>query len=147
MWHKTSNIFKKCTTNYLKSLITRNVRGSVRPIIEKQKIDPGIRKQSALLEGDVELDALEEHLESDFMNVGLSHREHSKEMSKYKVNLQHDIIKQKYFKESYPNFLTWSDKKQIQFLHNSDPEEWSIEKLSEGFPALPATIVVSIFSG
>lgn len=39
-----------------------------------------------------------------------------------------------------PSFLTYTEKDQIKKLHDSDPEEWTPEKLSESFPALPETI-------
>ncbi|XP_014283861.1 neugrin [Halyomorpha halys] len=45
-------------------------------------------------------------------------------------------IERKFFrKEPYPNFLTWSEKEQIRFLYNSDSTTWSLDKLSECFPA------------
>jgi neugrin len=50
------------------------------------------------------------------------------------------IVGKKYFKERTPNFLTYSEKEQIRTLHEKDPEMWTIEKLSESFPADPFTI-------
>ena len=43
-------------------------------------------------------------------------------------------------KETEPSFLTFAEKDQIKSLHESDPHEWTIEKLSESFPALPHMI-------
>lgn len=50
------------------------------------------------------------------------------------------IVRGKYFKEVEPNFLTYVEKDQIRKLHREDPDEWTPERLSESFPALPHTI-------
>jgi len=109
--------------------------------IQPVKRDPGISKQKKIITEtqDVSENDFEE-IESDFMNVHKTHREHVEQMKAWKEKEKLLIVKQKYFKEKYPNFLTWHDKEQIQYLYNHDPEEWSIEKLSEGFPALPDVI-------
>lgn len=112
-----------------------------RKYISKSKKDPGIYKQGKVLNEDPE-DIDFNELESDFMNVHLSHKEHIEQMKQWREKEKYLIVKQKYFKENLPNFLTWHDKEQIRYLHNSDPEEWSIEKLSEGFPALPNVLEV-----
>ncbi|KAK9744479.1 Neugrin [Popillia japonica] len=86
-------------------------------------------------------------LESDFMQAGNVYNEHAEQVAKLKeqekILIEQEkilIVKQKYFKEKYPNFLTWNDKEQIRYLHKTNPDEWTIEKLSDGFPALPETI-------
>ncbi|KAF7267851.1 hypothetical protein GWI33_018978 [Rhynchophorus ferrugineus] len=110
-----------------------------RKYIKPSKKDPGISKQAKVLnECPEDIDFNE--LESDFMNVHLSHKEHVEQMKQWHEKEKYLIVKQKYFKEKFPNFLTWHDKEQIRYLHNSDPEEWSIDKLSDGFPALPEII-------
>ena len=43
-------------------------------------------------------------------------------------------------KEVEPSFLTFAEKEEIKSLHERNPHEWTVEKLSESFPALPATI-------
>nr|XP_031849242.1 uncharacterized protein LOC116434729 [Nomia melanderi]XP_031849244.1 uncharacterized protein LOC116434729 [Nomia melanderi]XP_031849245.1 uncharacterized protein LOC116434729 [Nomia melanderi] len=78
--------------------------------------------------------------ESDFMNVGKSYTMHQREMKKSKERLKQRIVKSKYFKEEEPRFLTFTEKDQIQKLHASNPEEWTPERLSESFPALPEAI-------
>ena len=50
------------------------------------------------------------------------------------------ITRSKYFKDEQPRFITYVEKDQIQNLHESNPKEWTPEKLSESFPALPETI-------
>ena len=39
-----------------------------------------------------------------------------------------------------PDLLTWMEKEMIRFLHKDDPKEWTIERLSESFPATPFVI-------
>ncbi|XP_053981522.1 uncharacterized protein LOC128877905 [Hylaeus volcanicus] len=78
--------------------------------------------------------------ESDFMNVGKSYDMHQREMEKKKEIMKASIVKKKYFKNIQPNFLTFVERDQIQKLHKSDPEEWTPEKLSKSFPALPESI-------
>ncbi|KAK4882735.1 hypothetical protein RN001_006054 [Aquatica leii] len=104
-------------------------------------LNPGIDKRKNLMENDIiDLEEYDFDLESDFMNVGTSYYDHIKEIQHQKEKEQHLIVKQKYFKEKSPNFLSWADKEQILYLNQTDPEEWTIEKLSEGFPALPEVI-------
>lgn len=50
------------------------------------------------------------------------------------------MVKRKYFKSNDPAFVTWTEKQQIQSLHKADNVEWTPERLSESFPALPETI-------
>ncbi|XP_021936285.1 uncharacterized protein LOC110837925 isoform X2 [Zootermopsis nevadensis] len=46
------------------------------------------------------------------------------------------IVGRKYFKpEKGINLLTWSEKEQIRYLHDSDQDTWTVEKLAESFPA------------
>ncbi|XP_030756794.1 neugrin [Sitophilus oryzae] len=109
--------------------------------LKKTKHDPGIRSRSRLLEPSEDIENVDfEELESDFMNVQKSHKDHVEEMKQWREKEKYLIVKQKYFKEKFPNFLTWHDKEQIRYLHNTDSTEWSIEKLSESFPALPDII-------
>jgi hypothetical protein len=54
------------------------------------------------------------------------------------------IVGHKYFRpEKELNLLTWSEKEQIRYLHNSDEDTWTVEKLSESFPASKMTVMVS----
>ncbi|CAK9798969.1 hypothetical protein ANTQUA_LOCUS1803 [Anthophora quadrimaculata] len=50
------------------------------------------------------------------------------------------IVKSRFFNEVEPSFLTHVEKDQIRKLHQSNPDEWTPQKLSESFPALPETI-------
>ena len=112
----------------------------------KRDTDPGISRRKQLLPRleNEEITDFEE-LEADFMEVHKLHEQHEKELAQIKEREKYLIVREKYFKEKSPNFLTWHDKEQIRYLHNTEPEEWTIERLSEGFPALPETIKVGIF--
>lgn len=109
------------------------------------KKDPGIAGRRKLFPDIREPDEMEDFddLESDFSNAHKSHRDHEKELKLMREREKYLIVREKYFKDKWPNFLTWQDKEQIRYLHQTDPEEWTIEKLSEGFPALPEVIQVS----
>lgn len=117
---------------------------SAKRIRRKQIVNPGIRFQAGLIKNDdlAEYEDIEE-MEADFMKIGKTYDQHINEIEVMKENVKHHIVSQKYFKKQMPNFLTWSDKEQIKYLHKTDPEEWTVERLSEAFPALPAIIVVS----
>lgn len=62
------------------------------------------------------------------------------ELAVQKEKLKTKITFSKYLKEVEPSFLTFAEKEEIKSLHERDPNEWSVERLSESFPALPATI-------
>lgn len=117
----------------------------------RKYVDPGIQRRKAAIQYaekdvDLELDETDfDDLETDFMNVDKTHKEHMKELEIRKERLKNQIVKQKYFKTKYPNFLTWNDKEQIKYLHSTNPEEWTIDRLSESFPALPGVIEVFSF--
>ncbi|XP_055550627.1 uncharacterized protein LOC129733084 [Wyeomyia smithii] len=106
--------------------------------------NPGIDRRMNLLNDDQlqtsaeELDHMEE---ADFSQVHKSHRQYEQEVEQYRERLQSWIVGNKYFKTKQLNFLTWSEKEQIRYLHNFDSEEWSIDKLVESFPADRYTIV------
>lgn len=78
--------------------------------------------------------------ESDFMNVGESHKMHEWEIQKNKECLKQQIVNQKYFKKQEPRFLTYAERDLIRKLHESNPEEWTVERLSESFPVLPESV-------
>lgn len=63
-----------------------------------------------------------------------------REMKIKKERLKQQIVIQKYFKEKQPRFLTFAEKELIYKLHQFNPDEWTVERLSESFPALPESI-------
>ncbi|XP_065226412.1 uncharacterized protein LOC135849767 [Planococcus citri] len=47
-------------------------------------------------------------------------------------------IKRKYFMEpKLPNMVLYCEKQDMKLLHENDPENWDVEKLSESFPVTP----------
>lgn len=137
----------KITSTYSSKTVVRYKRNIAKQQYKKRtSLNPGIQRQSQLLRDNESYDTAEvddfESLESDFMNAGDTYREHIQQVERLKEQEKLLIVKQKYFKETFPNFLSWNDKKQIQYLHGSNPDEWTIERLSDGFPALPETIKV-----
>uniref|UniRef100_A0A182TBQ5 Uncharacterized protein n=1 Tax=Anopheles maculatus TaxID=74869 RepID=A0A182TBQ5_9DIPT len=104
--------------------------------------NPGIERRAALLPDDakpVEYANLDDS-EADFHQVHKSHKQFEAEQAQYRDRLQTWIVGNKYFKSKQLNFLTWSEKEQIRYLHSFDPEEWNIDKLTESFPADRYTI-------
>lgn len=100
--------------------------------------NPGVDRQMGLLNDDqlkTDLEELDQIDDVDFSGVAKSHRQYEKETQQYRERLQSWIVGNKYFKTKQLNFLTWSEKEQIRYLHNFDPEEWTIDKLVESFPA------------
>ncbi|CAH2049266.1 unnamed protein product, partial [Iphiclides podalirius] len=75
-----------------------------------------------------------ESSDSNFFNVGGAYDEHLNETLMGKYDLQHKIVKQKYFKDNLPNLLTWSEKEQIRHLATAHPDEWTPERIAESFP-------------
>lgn len=141
------------SNSLIKNCVINSLHYSTKPkrIVYRKKrtyADPGINQRKQLL-GNTPIDELEDidldELESDFMSVHKTHKEYEQELEARKEQERYFMIKQKYFKEKLPNFLTMNDKLQIKYLHNSDPEQWTVEKLAESFPALPHIISVSIF--
>ncbi|XP_015171754.1 PREDICTED: uncharacterized protein LOC107064020 [Polistes dominula] len=82
-----------------------------------------------------------DEFEADFMHADEFHKDYEQEKIKAKQLLKKRIVASKYFtKDKDPNFLTSIEKDQIRKLHESNPEEWTVEVLSKSFPALPETI-------
>jgi hypothetical protein len=79
-------------------------------------------------------------MEPDFMNLNKTHRQHEQEMIRMKDNNHRMMIGRKYFKTKSLNFLTFNEKEQIRDLHEREPDEWTIDQLSQAFPADPLTI-------
>lgn len=61
-------------------------------------------------------------------------------MDRNKEHLKQQIVVQKYFKENEPRFLTLAERELIHKLHDSNPEEWTVQQLSKSFPVLPEGI-------
>lgn len=102
--------------------------------------EPGVNKRLKMFSDDfIESDPeTAESLEPDFFNVGQAHKAFQADEKKFKQNVATRIVGHKYFNEKQINFLTWTEKEQIRML--SQKEEWTVDKLSESFPADPMTI-------
>lgn len=55
-------------------------------------------------------------------------------MNEHREKLGNWVVRDKYFKQKSPNFLTWAEKEQIRYLYEKDTEEWTPERLSDCFP-------------
>ncbi|RUS90229.1 hypothetical protein EGW08_002010 [Elysia chlorotica] len=54
---------------------------------------------------------------------------------KEQAAVKRQTIKKRHFKTApSPNLLTWAAKEQMRFLHRSNPEDWTIDSLTEHFP-------------
>lgn len=111
----------------------------------RRKANPGIGIQTkvfrreGILERNEQLENFDD-LETDFMKVNKTYKEHEREMQDQREKMRLWLVKNKYFKQKQPGFLTYSEKEQIKLLHSRDPEEWTVERLVESFPATPGTI-------
>lgn len=75
------------------------------------------------------------------------HHDYESEMATREERLKYLIVRNKYFKPTdKQNFLTWDEKEQIRDSHKTDPEQWTIEKLAESFPATEEIILKVIRS-
>uniref|UniRef100_A0A1B0CCH6 Uncharacterized protein n=2 Tax=Lutzomyia longipalpis TaxID=7200 RepID=A0A1B0CCH6_LUTLO len=106
--------------------------------------DPGISGRVQMLREEkskmIEPEDVEEDIESDFMNAGDMYQQYKQEESRHREKVAYWITREKYFKQKQLNFLTWSEKEQIRFLHRESPADWPAEKLAESFPADVVTI-------
>lgn len=105
-----------------------------------KRSNPGLGHQVAALEDAAEIIQSDPEgfggLESDLMNAHKTHKQHEYEMMQQKNKIRQFLVKKKYFRDDpLPNLLTYAEKEQIRTLHTRDPEEWSVERLAESFPA------------
>lgn len=113
-----------------------------RKIYDKNSDQAGFRRMRNEM-GDAEpfMDDPEADLDADFNQLSQSHRDHERELAIREEQKKYFMIKKKYFKtEKQPNLLTWAEKEQIRHLHKKDPEEWTIERLAQSFPATEEVI-------
>uniref|UniRef100_A0A8D9AWL4 Neurite outgrowth-associated protein n=1 Tax=Cacopsylla melanoneura TaxID=428564 RepID=A0A8D9AWL4_9HEMI len=119
---------------------------------------PGIEKRKKYLQGWDEAEALghneneaistnidpeEFHaMQADFMNLDESYNSHQKEILLKRKLKERSQMRKKHFKEAkQPKLLTVTDMHQIKVLHEQDPDEWTVDKLSMSFPATPSIII------
>uniref|UniRef100_A0A1I8PP10 Uncharacterized protein n=1 Tax=Stomoxys calcitrans TaxID=35570 RepID=A0A1I8PP10_STOCA len=103
---------------------------------------PGLQRQISVHDEVDVVDEIERNpegfgdLESDLLNVHKTHKRFEQELEDHKDRIRKFVVKSKYFRDAkLPNFLTYAEKQQIKHLHESDSEQWTVEALSESFPA------------
>lgn len=78
------------------------------------------------------------------MKLNNTHRDYEKEVRQMKDFNHTMLVGRKYFKSKSPNFLTFTEKEKIRRLHDEDPNRYTIDHLSQAFPADPHTISIII---
>lgn len=114
---------------------TRNVNVGIEGKLKLSR-NSGLKVDAEELDHD-DLD----EFEAEFTNADQFYDIYEREQHSSKEMCKNHIVANKYFKETKdPNFLTSIEKHKIRELHKNNPEEWTVERLSESFPALPETI-------
>ncbi|XP_043481953.1 uncharacterized protein LOC122511022 [Leptopilina heterotoma] len=138
---KTARLF------YSTKALSVKRRNSLQFLKKRRNANPGIenrlRELSECEDENFDLESLKDDIdyrEPNFDQVGQSYKMHKREMEIRKLNIKTKMTINKFIKEAEPSFLTFAEKEQIKLLHRNNPDEWTIEKLSESFPALPSTI-------
>ena len=68
-------------------------------------------------------------------------KQYEADVAEQRSKAKRSIVRKVVFGEkTEPDLLTWMEKEMIRFLHKDDPKEWTIERLSESFPATPFVI-------
>lgn len=133
------NLFTK---NYVPLLLqqTRTYPRGSRFGLPVRQAEPGIARQREML------DNFQDYLndpegigdqEADFTKLHKMYDDFERDSTFNDDKIRQSIIKQKYFKEKHVNFLTWTEKDQMRSLHAKDPDTYTIEHLSNSFPATP----------
>ncbi|EDW59429.1 neugrin [Drosophila virilis] len=107
-----------------------------------RRANPGIGYQLQDLQ-QKSADASEDYadMEADFMFIHQTHRQHEAQQQQQRDRVRQFMIKHKYFRDAkLPNLLLYAEKEQMRLLHERDPDEWSVERLAESFPATPAIV-------
>lgn len=112
------------------------------------RANAGIRKRLNLARMDDDISDEFEHLyeneknmdQPDLMEITTDYINDRRDRERTREQLKRRIVKAKVFKESAPRFLTLAEIEEMKKLHASDPQEWSPERLSESFPALPDVV-------
>ncbi|XP_063230295.1 neugrin [Bacillus rossius redtenbacheri] len=136
---RNQNIYSNVCKFYSRKVLRENFTRPRNPGLQKQlelyKTTQPVGKEEPIDEN------FEDDLESDFMESGKMYEQHEREQH-HQRELRHlKNVGRKYFKEKKnPSLLTWGEKEQIRYLHEMDPEEWSVERLAVSFPASEAII-------
>ncbi|XP_057320560.1 uncharacterized protein LOC130664594 [Microplitis mediator] len=104
---------------------------------DEKKLYPNIQDTDIQIDEDYTEHDMDE---PDLSFAHISYDQHRRESYIAKHKLKGRIVAQKYFKSENPNFITWAERDQIKSLHKKDSIEWTPDRLSQSFPALPETI-------
>lgn len=143
------NMMKTARLLYSTKALSVKRRNSLQLLKKRKHANPGIEHRLKELNEchdeneNFDLESLKEDIdyrEPNFDEVGKSYKMHLREMEVRNVNIKTQMTLKKFIKDVEPSFLTFAEKEQIRLLHRNNPNEWTIENLSESFPALPHTI-------
>ncbi|KAG4065824.1 hypothetical protein HA402_012502 [Bradysia odoriphaga] len=127
---QTSNCAKQSTRNYARS--------------RRYISNPGIRRQVKAETNEIEYDTHWDDdiskFEGNLTNTRAIYEQYRQETVEHREQLKRHIVRDKYFSEKKPTFLTWGEMEQIRLFNAKDPEEWNKHKLAESFPADVVTI-------
>lgn len=99
----------------------------------RRRTDPGLRKQAKALDPHGSFDEEDYENELDIMKVHKLYNQHQSFRQDHKEFVKMKTVQQKYFKIPQERKLSWSDKEHIRYLHNTDPEMWTFEMISDQF--------------
>lgn len=111
----------------------------IRQYARGRRSDPGIRRQALAETNEIEYethwdDDLSKY-EGDLTNSSATYQQYRQESVEERENLRRNIVRNKYFSDKTPTFLTWGEMEQIRLLNTEDPDEWNEHKLAESFPS------------
>ncbi|KAK3895326.1 hypothetical protein Pcinc_000955 [Petrolisthes cinctipes] len=111
------------------NLLVRGIGGKLRKFgLEEDELEDMTPEQLQVLTNN-DLDSLKQNISQlEVQAKGLQ------------TMIRRKTIEHKYFKKYKPkeeNFMTWSMKEQLRYLHSTDPDAWTPEVLSKAFPTSP----------
>nr|XP_018903997.1 PREDICTED: uncharacterized protein LOC109035006 [Bemisia tabaci] len=131
----------------------RQKRNIQNPLSSFAKRNPGIGRTLAVMkeetgtdyfdphEDDFESSAPELETERNFFDADLDYEDLKSDEFKHRHKVAYNMVKKKYFKRPVePNMLTYAEKQHIKFLHDDSENNWTVESLSESYPATPHII-------
>ena len=105
--------------------------------IDKQRSDPGLRRQARAFDPDGNFEEEDYENEVDILKFDKLYDQHQSFRKDHKETVKMKIVEQKYFKKPQEDKLSWSDKEHIRYLYNTDPKTWTFQMISEHFHVDP----------
>ncbi|KAK9510364.1 hypothetical protein O3M35_005165 [Rhynocoris fuscipes] len=130
---------------YIYVLTTEIFSRNYSKLSRAKKFNPGLDKRLQIFKEEhpdlrsrkIDENSLE-NLEQDINNSESLQQVHERNINRIKKKILLKQIERKYFSaQKLPNMLFWSEKEQIRYLYQTDPDLWTPEKLSECFPTTP----------